>query len=197
MVRYKKFHSIPIKFSLSEEDVAIILAGEQLLGVDIEPYFHRIYPYGKSSSHLIGYVSSMSQKDKDGYDKENYTGTAFVGKSGIEKYYENLLHGQSGKKQIERNVAGRVIDTQIIEAAIPGQDVYLNVDLDLQLEAESLLENKRARGGVWRSLMSKMERLLPLLVLQHLTLTGLLMVFRLNNINNLNRIRIYLFLIEA
>ncbi len=143
MVRYKKFHSIPIKFSLSEEDVAIILAGEQLLGVDIEPYFHRIYPYGKSSSHLIGYVSSMSQKDKDGYDKENYTGTAFVGKSGIEKYYENLLHGQSGKKQIERNVAGRVIDTQIIEAAIPGQDVYLNVDLDLQLEAESLLENKR------------------------------------------------------
>jgi len=143
MVRYKKFHSIPIKFSLSEEDVAIILAGEQLLGVDIEPYFHRIYPYGKSSSHLIGYVSSMSQKDKDGYDKENYTGTAFVGKSGIEKYYENLLHGQSGKKQIERNVAGRVIDTQIIEAAIPGQDVYLNVDLDLQLEAELLLENKR------------------------------------------------------
>jgi penicillin-binding protein 2 len=85
----------------------------------------------------------MSQKDKDSYDKENYTGTTYVGKSGIEKYYENLLHGQSGKKQIERNVTGRVIDTQIIEAAIPGQDVYLNVDLDLQLEAESLLENKR------------------------------------------------------
>jgi len=144
MVRYQKFHSIPIKFNLSEEDVAIILAGEQLSGVDIEPYFHRVYPYGKSSSHLIGYVSSMSQKDKDSYDKENYTGTTYVGKSGIEKYYENLLHGQSGKKQIERNVTGRVIDTQIIEAAIPGQDVYLNIDLDLQLEAESLLENKRA-----------------------------------------------------
>ena len=144
MVRYKKFHSIPIKFNLSEEDVAIILAGEQLPGVNIEPYFHRVYPYGKSSSHLIGYVSSMSQKDKDSYDKENYTGTAFVGKTGIEKYYENLLHGQSGKKQIERNVEGRVIDTKIIEAAIPGHDVYLNVDLDLQLEAESLLENKRA-----------------------------------------------------
>ena len=143
IVRYKKFHSIPMKFSLSEEDVAIVLAGEQLPGVDIEPYFHRVYPYGKSSSHLIGYVSSMSQKDKDSYDKENYAGTAFVGKSGIEKYYENLLHGQSGNKQIERNVAGRVIDSQIIKPTIPGQDVYLNVDIDLQLEAESLLENKR------------------------------------------------------
>jgi penicillin-binding protein 2 len=143
IVRYKKFHSIPIKFSLSEQDVAIVLAGEQLPGIDIEPYFHRIYPYGKSSSHLIGYVSSMSQKDKDSYDKENYAGTAFVGKSGIEKYYENILHGQSGKKQIERNVAGRVVDSKIIEATIPGQDIYLNVDIDLQLEAESLLENKR------------------------------------------------------
>ncbi len=143
IVRYKKFHSIPMKFSLTEEDVAIVLAGEQLPGVDIEPYFHRVYPYGKSSSHLIGYVSSMSQKDKDSYDKENYAGTAFVGKSGIEKYYENLLHGQSGNKQIERNVAGRVIDSQIIKPTIPGQDVYLNVDIDLQLEAESLLENKR------------------------------------------------------
>ena len=143
MMRYKKFHSIPIKFSMSEEDVATVLAGEQLPGVDIEPYFHRVYPYGKSSAHLIGYVSSMSQTDKDSYDKENYSGTSFVGKSGIEKYYENLLHGQSGKKQIERNVAGRVVDSKIIEAAIPGKDVYLNVDLDLQLAAESLLENKR------------------------------------------------------
>jgi penicillin-binding protein 2 len=143
MVRYKKFQNIPIKFNLSEENVAIVLAGEQLPGVDIEPYFHRVYPYGKSSSHLIGYVSSMSQRDKDSYDKVNYAGTNFVGKSGIEKYYENILHGQSGTKQIERNVAGRVVDSQIIKAAIPGQDVYINIDLDLQLAAESLLHNKR------------------------------------------------------
>ena len=143
MLRYKEFQNIPIKFNLSEENVAIVLAGEQLPGVDIESYFHRVYPNGKSSSHLIGYVSSMSQRDKDSYDKVNYAGTNFVGKSGIEKYYENLLHGQSGTKQIERNVAGRVVDSKIIEASIPGQDVYINIDLDLQLAAESLLHNKR------------------------------------------------------
>ncbi|RUM78055.1 MAG: penicillin-binding protein 2, partial [Candidatus Thioglobus sp.] len=56
---------------------------------------------------------------------------------------EALLHGTSGKKQIERNVTGRVIDTQIIKAAENGKDLYLSIDLDLQIKAESLLEGKR------------------------------------------------------
>ena len=75
--------------------------------------------------------------------KKNYTGTSFVGKTGIEKQYEDLLHGQSGEKQIERNVAGRVVDSTIIKASIPGKDIYLNVDIDLQMTAESLLGDNR------------------------------------------------------
>jgi penicillin-binding protein 2 len=85
----------------------------------------------------------MNKKDKAFYDKQNYLGTAFVGKVGIEKQYETLLHGTSGKKQIERNVTGRVIDTQIIQAAENGKDLYLSIDLDLQIKAESLLKGKR------------------------------------------------------
>ncbi|MDB9975875.1 penicillin-binding protein 2 [Candidatus Thioglobus sp.] len=141
--RYKNFHNIPLKFNLSESAVASFLVENQLPGVEVEPYFHRVYPYGESSAHLIGYVSSMSKKDKIFYDKKNYNGTNFVGKTGIEKQYEKLLHGQSGIKQIERNVAGRIVDTKIITPSIAGQDIYLNIDIDLQLKAESLLGDSR------------------------------------------------------
>ena len=82
--RYKKFHNIPIKFNLSESLVASFLIENQLPGVEVEPYFHRVYPYGASSAHIIGYVSSMSKADKGIYDKKNYNGTNFVGKTGIE-----------------------------------------------------------------------------------------------------------------
>ena len=141
--RFKKFHNIPVKFNLSESSVASFLIKNQLTGVEVEPYFHRVYPYGASSSHLIGYVSSMNQKEKRNYDKKNYNGTNFVGKTGIEKQYERLLHGESGIKQIERNVAGRIVDTRIITPSIAGQDIYLNIDIDLQLKAESLLGDSR------------------------------------------------------
>ncbi|MGE4595088.1 MAG: penicillin-binding protein 2 [Gammaproteobacteria bacterium] len=141
--RYKKFHNIPIKHNVSEQAMAIFLTKARLPGVEIEPYFQRIYPNGASSAHLIGYVSSMSQDDKDRYDKDNYAGTTFVGKTGIEKQYENLLHGNSGKKQIERNVSGRVVDSKILIPAEPGRDLYLSIDLDLQLKAEELMDGKR------------------------------------------------------
>jgi penicillin-binding protein 2 len=141
--RFKKFHNIPIKFNLSESSASSFLVNNQMPGVEVEPYFHRVYPYGKSSSHLIGYVASMNKEDKSRYDKKNYAGTSFVGKIGVEKQYENLLHGQSGMKQIERNVAGRVVDTKVINPSIPGEDVYLNIDIDLQLKAESLLGESR------------------------------------------------------
>ena len=141
--RYKKFHNIPIKHNISEQSVAIFLTKARLPGVEIEPYFQRIYPNGASSAHLIGYVSAMSQDDKDRYDKDNYAGTNFVGKTGIEKHYENLLHGISGKKQIERNVLGRVVDSKILTSAKSGQDLYLSIDLDLQLKAEELMAGKR------------------------------------------------------
>lgn len=141
--RYKKFHNIPLKHNLGEQQVAEFLVSNKFIGVDVEPYFHRIYPHDGSSVHVAGYVSRMNKKDKSFYDKQNYLGTSFVGKTGIEKQYEVLLHGKSGKKQIERNVTGRVIDTQIIQAAENGKDLYLSIDLDMQQKAESLLEGKR------------------------------------------------------
>ncbi|BBB23488.1 penicillin-binding protein 2 [Isorropodon fossajaponicum endosymbiont JTNG4] len=141
--RYQKFHSIPIKYNLNETQVAKFLISNAFIGVNIEPYFHRIYPNQDSGVHVIGYVSRMTKKDKLFYDKKNYSGTLFVGKTGIEKQYETLLHGTNGLQQIERNVNGRVIDTQVIKPAITGENLYLSIDLDMQKKAETLLKGKR------------------------------------------------------
>lgn len=141
--QYKKFHNIPLKQKLSEKQVAKFLVSNQFIGIDIEPYFHRVYPNNDSSVHVTGYVSKMNKKDKTFYDKKNYTGTSFVGKTGIEKQYEALLHGKSGQKQIERNVIGRVINIQNIQESEQGIDLYLSIDLELQKKAESLLKGKR------------------------------------------------------
>ncbi len=141
--RYKKFHNIPLKHKLSETQIAQFLVSNKFVGVDVESYFHRIYPNLDSSVHVVGYVARMSKKDKLLYDKKNYLGTSFVGKTGVEKQYETLLHGNSGKKQIERNVTGRVVDTKIIKASENGKNIYLSIDLALQKKAESLLMGKR------------------------------------------------------
>ncbi len=141
--RYKNFHSIPLKHKLSEKQVAEFLVNNPFIGIDIEPYFHRVYPNGASSVHVVGYVSRVNKKDKSFYNKEDYLGTSFVGKTGIERQYETLLHGKNGKKQIERNAAGRVVNTEIIQESKTGVDLYLSIDLDMQKKAESLLKGRR------------------------------------------------------
>lgn len=141
--RFRKFHNIPLKLNLNKQQVAKFLVNNKFPGVDIESYFYRLYPHGSSSVHVLGYMSRMNKKDKLFYDKNNYLGSLFVGKVGIEKQYENLLHGQTGSKQIERNVSGRVIDTKITKPATAGQNLYLSIDLDMQKKAESVLQGKR------------------------------------------------------
>ena len=79
--RYKKFQNIPIKFNLSESSASSFLVSNQIPGVEVEPYFHRVYPYGISSSHLIGYVSSMSKEEKNIYDKKKLCGHYFYRKN--------------------------------------------------------------------------------------------------------------------
>jgi penicillin-binding protein 2 len=141
--RYKKFHNIPIKDDLSQIQMAKFLVSNRFNGIDVESYFYRVYPNNESSIHAIGYVSRINKKDLQSYDKSDYIGTDFIGKTGIEKQYETLLHGKNGLKQIERNVSGRVVDETTIRPAIAGKDLYLSINLSMQKKAESLLKGRR------------------------------------------------------
>ncbi|HAD41059.1 MAG TPA: penicillin-binding protein 2, partial [Plesiomonas shigelloides] len=103
--RSRRFSSIPIKTPLNEEQVARFAINQYLFpGVEVKGYLKRYYPYGEALTHVIGYVAKINDKDVERLDKEgrlaNYAGTHDIGKLGIEKYYENILHGQVGSEEV-------------------------------------------------------------------------------------------------
>ena len=99
--RYREFDSVPLKFNLSEEEVArFSVDRHRYNGVEVVPYLARHYPYGELLSNLVGYVGRLDVDDLNRVDEGNYRGTTNIGKSGIERYYEDALHGFSGIQKI-------------------------------------------------------------------------------------------------
>jgi len=145
--RYAKgFQSIPIRYNLTTSEVAVLAAQRyRLPGIHIKASQKRYYPYANSLSHVIGYVRRVDQTIIDRWTPEqkiNYKGTAFVGVKGIEKQYENILHGVKGNQRNERNVFGRVISSKLIKPSVPGKSIYLTIDKRLQEVAENALGAK-------------------------------------------------------
>lgn len=141
--KFKKFDNIIIRKKLKNYEVDRFLVRNSFLGVEVEAYFHRYYPDGAVSSHIVGYVAAMNIKDKNIYNSYDYKGTTVIGKIGIERQYEELLHGKRGVLQIERDVYGRVISEKIIKNSIKGSDVYLTIDVKLQKKALETMNRKR------------------------------------------------------
>jgi len=103
----------------------------------------RVYPQGPVAPHLIGTVGEITQEELRRFRDKGYEVGDYIGKSGLEFQYEDLLKGKKGGRQVEVDALGRRIRIlQEIEPQ-PGWDLYLNIDLDLQLKAQSLLEGKR------------------------------------------------------
>lgn len=141
----RRFKSVLIKSRLSEEDVAIFSAnGHQLKGVRVEARLVRFYPYGDKVVHALGSVRRINNQDLLRIDQTNYRATRYIGKVGIEKHYEHLLHGKIGSRTVETDVQGRVIGRAIKETPpIPGRNIKLSLDIDLQLVAAKAIGNFR------------------------------------------------------
>lgn len=124
--------AVPLKLKLTEADVATFEVNRwQFPGVDVVPYFGRIYPYGDLFTHVIGYVGRVDAKDKERLG--NLEGAiSHVGKSGLERYYEESLRGRVGYERIETNADGRPLRSLGTEPAGAGRDLKLSIDLDLQ-----------------------------------------------------------------
>ncbi|WMY95143.1 MAG: peptidoglycan DD-transpeptidase MrdA [Arsenophonus sp.] len=145
----RAFTYIPLKTSLNEIQVARFSVNQyRFPGVEIKSYQRRYYPYGPTLSHIIGYVAKMNDKDITRLENngliKNYTATNDIGKLGIERYYENMLHGKTGYEEVEVNSHGKVIRHIHEEAPHAGKDIYLTIDLNLQIKIEKLLKNSRA-----------------------------------------------------
>lgn len=147
--RSRRFTSIPLKTSLDEVQVARFAVNQyRFSGIEVKGYQRRYYPYGSALTHVIGYVAKINDKDIERLENndllKNYTATHDIGKLGIERYYENILHGKTGYEEVEVNSRGKVIRQLHEQAPQAGKDIYLTIDLNLQIKIEKLLTTSRA-----------------------------------------------------
>lgn len=145
LVKKKRlFESIPLRFNLTEQEVAVLSVDlHKLPGADIVARLNRHYPYGKDVVHAIGYVGRIDEEELKRLDKSNYSGTTHIGKLGVEKSYEDVLHGQVGFQQVEVNAQGRVIRVLDRQPPEAGKNIYLSLDLGLQKVANTALKDKK------------------------------------------------------
>ncbi|MEC6825160.1 penicillin-binding protein 2 [Photobacterium piscicola] len=142
--RTRRFKSVPILDHLNEKQVALFSVNQHRLpGVEVKAHLKRYYPYGDTLTHVLGYVAKINDRDLKKLDKEgklsNYKATRDMGKLGVERYYEELLHGTSGYQEVEVNSRGRVIRTLKYIPPIPGKDIKINIDIKLQQYVQNLL----------------------------------------------------------
>ena len=131
--KYSHHNSIILKTNLVEDEVAKILSIRYKFdGLDVKGSLLRRYPYKEITHHILGYVGYIDRKDLFKLDKKKYRNAKYVGKSGIEKYYENQLYGLPGYKHVEINARGRQLRN--IDEKFPkaGKDLYLTIDIELQ-----------------------------------------------------------------
>ncbi|MCR9987043.1 MULTISPECIES: penicillin-binding protein 2 [Vibrio diabolicus subgroup] len=151
--RTRRFKSVPLLTQLNEKQVAVFSVNQyRFPGVEISATLKRYYPFSEILTHVIGYVSRINDRDMQRLIREekdaNYQATRDIGKLGIEKYYEDLLHGTAGYQEVEVNSRGRVIRTLKYVPPVPGKDIVLNLDINLQLYVHQLLDGRRGSAVV-------------------------------------------------
>ena len=140
----RSYQGIPLRLKLSEEEIARFAVNRWAFpGVDVVPYLTRSYPLGQEFAHVVGYVGRIDENDLTRLDKGQYAGTTHAGKTGIERFYEDKLHGEPGYEQVEVNADHRPM--RVLEPRIapkPGANVYLTIDAHLQEAAEAAFEGR-------------------------------------------------------
>ena len=132
-VKYSHYNSIILKSNLSEEEVAKILSIRYKFdGLDVTASLLRKYPFKEVTHHILGHVGYIDKKDLKSLDKKKYRNTQYIGKTGVEKFYENELYGKPGYKHVEINARGRQLRDLDIGYAEAGEDIHLTIDIELQ-----------------------------------------------------------------
>lgn len=157
----KRFESLPIRTRLTDEEVARFIARRyRFPGVDIKARLFRQYPQGAFASHIIGYIGRITERDLNRIEEReqeaNYRGTEHFGKTGLEQHYEFELHGTSGYEKMEVDAGGRPVRTLARTAPVPGNNLTLTVDAQLQRIAEQAFGDRKgalvaiepATGGI-------------------------------------------------
>jgi penicillin-binding protein 2 len=146
----KSFESLPIRTKLSDEEVARFTAQRfRFPGVDIKARLFRNYPLGEVGSHLIGYIGRINQAEKTAMEDwpeeqlDNYRGTEYIGKLGVEQSYEADLHGLTGLEEVETSAGGRAVRRLKSSPPTPGNKLVMSIDIRLQALVEELFGERR------------------------------------------------------
>jgi penicillin-binding protein 2 len=138
------FEAQVLKVSLSEDEVArFVVNKHRFIGAQVQARLQRYYPYGGDMVHVLGYVGRINQKEAASIDRAAYKGTDYIGKLGVEAKYEHDLLGEVGFEQIETNAHGQRVRTLDRSPPVSGEDIYLNIDAELQVKAREYLDGRR------------------------------------------------------
>lgn len=136
----KDYESVPLRLALNETEVARIAARLPWLeGAAIQTRMLRHYPFDALTAHVVGYIGRISEKELQSLDAAQYQGTFFIGKNGLEKQYESVLHGRTGHQEYEANVRGRVVRSLGETPPVDGAMLRLSLDVGLQKVAMDAL----------------------------------------------------------
>ncbi|MDQ7986385.1 penicillin-binding protein 2 [Pseudomonas sp. G34] len=140
----RPFEPVPVLFELSEEQIARLAVNQfRLPGVEVVAQLVRHYPQREHFAHSVGYVGRINERELKQLDPVEYSGTHHIGKTGIERFYEDELHGKVGYEEVETNARGRVLRVLNRTDPLPGRDVMLTLDVHLQEVAEKALGGRR------------------------------------------------------
>lgn len=136
-----EFETVPLKSKLTDEEVAILAANRyRLPGVEVKARLFRNYQAGPGMAHVVGFIGRINDRDlknlREDSREQNYKGSVHIGKTGLEQSYETLLHGRTGFDQMETDASGRAVRMLSRIPPVPGKDLRLHLDLDLQAVAE-------------------------------------------------------------
>jgi len=142
--RCRGYEAVPLRFRLTEEERARLAVNRHRLpGVIVDARLLRHYPHGELFSHALGYVGRINEQETYDLDEVDYRGTFHIGKVGVEKYYEDILHGEVGYQNVETNAHGRVLRVLERHDPSPGADLTLHLDMAVQKAAYEALGDRR------------------------------------------------------
>lgn len=141
---HRRFQPVILRTRLTEQEVDRFSVEQyRFPGVNIKVEMIRHYPQGAPFAPVVGYVGRINAKELATLEPSNYSATNFIGKTGVEKYYETLLHGTVGYREEETDAAGQVVRVMKNVVPVAGNNLYLTIDSRLQLAAQQVLDKQR------------------------------------------------------
>ena len=142
--RRRPFEPVALKLNLSEEEVARLAVNRHRLpGVEIATELVRHYPLDALMAHAVGSVRRVTEDDLRRLDGVRYSATRFIGRHGVERYYEQSLHGDVGYQKVETDAHGRIRQVLDINPPVAGQNITVHLDSRLQIAAAAALGDRR------------------------------------------------------